>query len=90
MDQDPAVPAVQPIERDIRPQFHLAPPANWMNDPNGPIFRDGRLHVFYQHNPVAPYWDTIHWGHAATDDLVTWEHCPVARSDGPPAAGRPL
>jgi beta-fructofuranosidase len=90
MAQDPAEFAALPIERDIRPRFHLAPPANWMNDPNGPIFRDGRLHVFYQYNPVAPHWDTIHWGHAVTDDLINWEHRPVALvpdPSGPDAFG---
>ncbi len=25
----------------LRPQFHLLPPKNWMNDPNGPIFWNG-------------------------------------------------
>lgn len=49
-----------------------------MNDPNGPIYRDGRLHVFYQHNPEAPRWDRMHWGHAVSSDLVTWRHLPIA------------
>lgn len=61
-----------------------------MNDPNGPIFMDGRLHVFYQHDPVAPRWDRVHWGHAVTEDLVEWQHLPIAISpgdDGPDAFG---
>ena len=34
-----------------RPQFHLLPAANWMNDPNGPIFWKGQLpHVL----PIQP------------------------------------
>lgn len=75
---------------DARPRSHLTPPAGWMNDPNGLFFHDGRLHVFYQHNPSAPRWDRIHWGHAVTDDLVDWEHWPVAISPavvGPDADG---
>jgi len=35
----------------LRPQYHLLPSHNWMNDPNGPIFFRGRYHMFYQHNP---------------------------------------
>jgi beta-fructofuranosidase len=67
---------------DDRPRFHLTPPGGWMNDPNGLHFADGRLHVTYQHNPDAPRWGRMHWGHAVTDDLVTWRHSPVALSPG--------
>src|SRR5689334_11546308 len=28
-----------------RPQFHFRAPANWMNDPNGPIFYGGFYHM---------------------------------------------
>jgi beta-fructofuranosidase len=61
-----------------------------MNDPNGMIFRAGRLHAFYQHNPDAPFWDRISWGHAASSDLVNWERLPVAiepAPDGPDSFG---
>ena len=26
---------------DDRPQYHIQPPAGWMNDPNGPIYYKG-------------------------------------------------
>ncbi|HEX3118465.1 MAG TPA: twin-arginine translocation signal domain-containing protein, partial [Candidatus Acidoferrum sp.] len=29
----------------LRPQFHLLPAKNWMNDPNGPIFWRGHYHM---------------------------------------------
>jgi len=71
-----------------RPKYHLTPPANWLNDPNGLIRWDGRYHVFYQYNPGGPYHNTIHWGHAVSDDLVTWSDEPVALSPSPDGPDR--
>ncbi len=66
-----------------RPRFHFLPPSGWMNDPNGLVFVDGRLHLFYQHNPNGPFHDRIHWGHAVSDDLVHWQHQPIALTPTP-------
>lgn len=57
---------------------HLIPRDNWMNDPNGMVVHNGRYHVFYQYNPSAPTHADMHWGHASSTDLLTWEHHPVA------------
>ncbi len=38
------------------PHFHLAPPAGWMNDPNGLIWFNDRYHAFYQHHPMSEHW----------------------------------
>lgn len=66
------------------PRFHLAPPAGWMNDPNGLCWFDGYYHAFYQHHPYSPTWGPMHWGHARSRDMVTWEHLPVALApEGP-------
>ncbi len=53
-----------------------------MNDPNGLVFFEGRLHVFFQYNPDAPRWGRMRWGHAASRDLVTWEQLPIALEPG--------
>lgn len=61
-----------------RPQYHFISPGHWMNEPHGPLFFEGKYHLFYQHNPQGPYWHQIHWGHAVSDDMVHWEDMPVA------------
>jgi len=71
-----------------RPTYHLSTPANWLNDPNGVIQWNGRYHVFYQYNPGGPYHDTIHWGHAVSDDLVHWEDQAVALTPSPDGPDR--
>ncbi|WP_420624955.1 glycoside hydrolase family 32 protein [Candidatus Poriferisodalis sp.] len=64
------------------PGFHLTAPAGAINDPNG-LWADatGRVHVVYQHNPAGGSCLSSgtgsgpkHWGHAWSDDMVTWTH----------------
>lgn len=62
----------------IKNELHVKAPGNWINDPNGFIYYQGKYHLFYQHFPFAPVWGTMHWGHAVSDDLVHWEHQDVA------------
>src|SRR5487761_1777683 len=61
-----------------RPIYHFHPPANWNNDPNGTIFYQGWHPLFYQFNPYGSEWGNMHWGHARSRDLVSWEHLPIA------------
>ena len=83
--------AASHLANDIRrPQFHLLPPANWMNDPNAPLYWNGNYHMFYQYNPNGAVWGNMHWGHALSPDMVHWRHLPIALApspDGPDADG---
>jgi beta-fructofuranosidase len=78
---------VVPLERiardPLRPQFHLLPARNWMNDPNGPIFWKGNYHMFFQYNPNAAVWGDMHWAHAISADMIHWKHLPVALAPRP-------
>ena len=48
-----------------RSRCHFLPPANWINDPNGPIYDNGYYHLFYQLNPYGDQ-----WGHIGPNDQL--------------------
>lgn len=56
-----------------RPYFHFAPRAHWMNDPNGCVKIGEEFHLFFQYHPHSLVWGPMHWGHAVSRDLLTWE-----------------
>ncbi|TDW28215.1 beta-fructofuranosidase [Rhizobium azibense] len=76
---------------DVPDSYHFRPPFGWMNDPNGFGRFDDKVHLFYQNYPHSLRWNTMHWGHAVSDDFLHWTHMPVflfpsaelsARADG--------
>jgi beta-fructofuranosidase len=67
----------------LRPQYHLLPTKNWMNDPNGPMVWKGHYHMFFQYNPNAAVWGDMHWNHAISDDMIHWRHLPIALAPTP-------
>lgn len=68
-----------------RPRFHLTPRVGWMNDPNGFCFYQGEYHLFYQYHPYNTQWGPMHWGHAASTDLLNWTFRPCAMAPDTPA-----
>jgi fructan beta-fructosidase len=69
-------------DEPFRGQFHFSPRAGWMNDPNGSFYYRGQYHLLFQHNPHGLAWDTMHWGHAVSSDLVHWTQKPIALEPG--------
>jgi beta-fructofuranosidase len=61
-----------------KPLYHFSTPFGWLNDPNGFSYYKGYYHLFYQHNPKATKWGKMFWGHARSQDLIFWEHLPIA------------
>ena len=67
------------LEEELyRPNYHFTPKANWMNDPNGMFYYNGVYHLYFQYYPDGNVWGPMHWGHAKSKDLISWEEQPIA------------
>lgn len=66
------------VNKKYYPNFHLAAPHGWMNDPNGVSYYQGEYHLFYQHFPYDSVWGPMHWGHAKSKDGINWKELPIA------------
>ena len=67
-----------PATQQYRPYLHYTPEKNWMNDPNGLVYHNGKYHMYYQYNPNGTRWGDMSWGHASSTDLVHWQEQPLA------------
>ncbi len=61
-------------------KYHYSRKEGWLGNPCGLVFFKDRYHLFFQLNPYAKRYGRMHWGHAVSDDLISWEEYPVAIS----------
>ena len=74
------VPAELKYSDTYRPKYHVTPPENFMNDPNGLFYNEltGEYHVYYQWNPTVMKIGNQVWGHASSSDLLNWTDYGIA------------
>lgn len=65
-------------EQGLRANYHFTVPDKWKNDPQRPIYLDGKYHYYYLYNRDYPTGNGTEWRHAASSDLIHWEDQGVA------------
>ncbi|MCY9106424.1 glycoside hydrolase family 32 protein [Bacillus atrophaeus] len=61
-----------------RAAYHFTTPDKWKNDPQKPIYFDGKYHYYYLYNGDYPSGNGTEWRHAISEDLVHWTDKGVA------------
>lgn len=63
---------------NYRAIYHFTTPDKWKNDPQRPIFFDGKYHYYYLYNRDYPKGNGTEWRQATSEDLVHWKDEGVA------------
>lgn len=67
-----------------QPTLHFSAQVGWINDPNGFVYDGEKVHLFYQYHPYSSKWGPMHWGHATSNNLISWTHLPIALAPSHP------
>ncbi|WP_163531306.1 glycoside hydrolase family 32 protein [Halobacillus ihumii] len=67
-----------PEPNSYRADYHFTAPDHWKNDPQRPIYLNGKYHYYYLYNQDYPEGNGTEWRHATSDDLVHWKDEGVA------------
>lgn len=65
------------------PAYHFTGVENSINDPNGPIYFNGKYHIYYQCDPLEADgeggWKVKGrtWGHVVTSDFISYKDYPI-------------
>nr|WP_216631474.1 glycoside hydrolase family 32 protein [Bacillus amyloliquefaciens] len=59
-------------KKNYRAAYHFTTPDKWKNDPQKPIFFEGKYHYYYLYNRDYPNGNGTEWRHAVSEDLVHW------------------
>jgi len=66
-----------------RPALHLTAQEGWINDPVGLTYHQGLYHQFFQHIPGQTLGSPeCRWGHAVSEDLLTWTERDIVLAPG--------
>lgn len=61
-----------------RPVYHFTVPDKWMNDPQRPLYFDGKYHYYYLYNRDYPKGNGTEWRLTTSKDLVHWKDDGIA------------
>lgn len=56
-----------------RADYHFTVPDSWKNDPQRPVYFNGKYHYYYLYNEDYPEGNGTEWRHATSKDLIHWK-----------------